>query len=136
MLTIRRSAYGEMPGDQQNLAANLESVYQERPRGILEPCVRHHEGARRIGILALVEPHHLTAELLIFRKRFPDVDRRADARQREHTSDGFAMHPDAAVGVGIRMDEPFVESVSGFEFLPISHRITGVRLTGAAAFLF
>src|SRR5436190_9559856 len=82
----------EMPGGQQNLAANPASVYQERSRRILEPGVRHHEGARRIGVLALVEPHHLTAELLIFRKRFPNVDRRADAGQREHTSDRFAMH--------------------------------------------
>src|SRR5204863_5083071 len=119
-----------------NLAANPASVYQERSRRILEPGVRHHEGARRIGILALVEPHHLTAELLIFRKRFPNVDRRADAGQREHTSDRFAMHPDAAVGVGIRMDEAFVESVSGFEFLPVSHRITGVWFARAPAFLF
>src|SRR6476469_6200482 len=114
-----------MPSDQPNLAANPDSVYQEGSRRILEPGVRQHEGPRRVRILALVEFHDLAAVFLVFRERLADVDRRADPGEREHASDRFAMHPNAAMGVRIRMDKALVKSVGGFEFLPVRHGITG-----------
>ena len=61
------------------------------------------------------------------------MHRRANSHQREKPGRGFAMQPDAAMGVRIRMDKAFVESIGGLELAPVSHRITGIRLADAGA---
>src|SRR5205814_9819513 len=58
---------------------------------------------------------------------------RPDPRQREKSGSGFPVQPNAAMRVRHRMNKAFMESVGRLEFTPIGHRITAVRLAGAAA---
>ena len=55
-----------------------------------------------------------------------------NSRQREKPGGGFAMQPDAAVGVRIRMDKSFMESIGGLKLTPVSHRVARIGLADAA----
>src|SRR5438067_10252302 len=105
---------------------------QQRARRVLEPTVGHHHGTRRIGIFALIEPGDLEAPFLVLRERVRDMNRRADSGQREEAGCGFTVKPDTAVRMRRGMDKAFMESIGRLELAPIRHRITPVRLAGAA----
>ena len=81
----------------------------------------------------MIEPLDLAAIFFVLGQRVRDVDGRPDSRQREEPGRGFAMEPDATVGVRSRMNEAFVESIRGRELTPVSHRITGIGFAGAPA---
>jgi hypothetical protein len=108
------------------------AVGQKWTRRVFEPSGRHHQGAGRIGIAALIELLHLAAVLRVFRKGCRDMHRCTNSRQREKPGGGFTMQPDAAVGVRIRMDKSFVESIGSLKLTPVSHRIARIGLADAA----
>src|ERR1051325_6002278 len=92
------------------------TVDEQGPRRILKPARRKQNGARWIGIVALVERLNLLPVLGILRQRTRDLDRRADVNECEKTRGGLLVQPHAAVRVRIRMYKTPVESVGGGKF--------------------
>src|SRR5678815_3731473 len=87
------------------------AVSQKWTRRVFEPSRRHHERTWRIGIAALIKLLHLAAVLGVLGKRGRNMHRCTNSGQREKPGGCFTMQPDAAVGVRIRMDKSFMESI-------------------------
>jgi hypothetical protein len=116
-------------------AGNACDAYllEEWPAGFLKRRIRDHNRGWRIGRSGIIHALYFRSERCVFRLRRSNIDRSPNAYQGVKFGRCFTMQPNAAMGMGSRMDKALMKAVGGSKLAPITHRISDVSARPATS---